>query len=126
MLRPGEPWNINEDDGTEDVYPPYPDDWEIRHSENIDRQFANAIINIKESGNLYYYRNNYTLSEKKYKKSLRYVDYWLSKQTNRDPYIVDMKLVALLNLAAVKLKRNSYYDVIKLCTEVYQFNSLIT
>ncbi|KAI4463304.1 peptidyl-prolyl cis-trans isomerase [Holotrichia oblita] len=118
VLRPGEPWNFVENDGTNDVYPPYPDDWDLNHCENIDREFVDAITNIKESGNLYYYKDNYILSEKKYRKSLRYLDYWLSRQSFREPSVLDMKVVTLLNLAAVKLKRQNYYDVIKLCTEV--------
>nr|CAH7753098.1 unnamed protein product [Callosobruchus chinensis] len=28
-FKPGEPWNIEENDGTDDKYPPWPNDWEI-------------------------------------------------------------------------------------------------
>ncbi|GJQ84534.1 hypothetical protein Trydic_g20030 [Trypoxylus dichotomus] len=122
VLLSGEPWNINENDGTKDTYPPYPDDWDIDINKDEDSEFTKAITNIKDSGNHYYYNNDYVQSERKYKKSLRYIDYWLIRQGFREQYVLNMKVVALLNLAAVKLKRQNYYDVIKLCTEVISFD----
>lgn len=32
-LKPGDNWNIEENDGTLDVYPPYPDDWDTDFNE---------------------------------------------------------------------------------------------
>ncbi|KAJ8970357.1 hypothetical protein NQ314_001268 [Rhamnusium bicolor] len=43
----GEPWNIEERDGTEDVYPPWPNDWDIDSVENLGA-IINAINAIKK------------------------------------------------------------------------------
>ncbi|KAF5296690.1 hypothetical protein FQR65_LT19803 [Abscondita terminalis] len=85
-LKYGDSWNINEDDGTADVYPPWPDDW----------------------GTTY----------RKYRKSLRYIDYFLSTGKGFNSKLVqNMKVSSLLNLAAVRLKKCKYQDANLYCDQ---------
>lgn len=67
-LKPNNPWNIDENDGTSDIYPPWPNDW----NGSLDIQMvAKVIQNINDSGNIYFYRQNFLDAERKYKKVLR-------------------------------------------------------
>lgn len=113
---PGEPWNIEESDTTEDVYPPWPNDceldWETVKMEDV-------IERIKESGNFYFRKKNYTDSDRKYKKALRYIDWLISnKRACNISNINSMKINSLLNLAAVRLKKNKLKDVVEICSQV--------
>lgn len=119
QFKRGEDWSINEMDETKDIYPPWPDDWEIP----ADIDFDEVITNIKNSGNLYYYNKNFIDSDRKYKKTLRYLD-WV-KTTNKSGNcnkLLKMKLNTLLNLAAVRLHRNKPLDVVNFCTQVLKID----
>lgn len=115
-LRENEPWNIGENDGTMDIYPPWPDDWDDRGT-NI--QLEDVIIKIKDSGNFYFKKHNYNDSDRKYRKALRYIDYLYTKGCNFDRKLVEeMKINSLLNLAAVRLKKKKYQDANLYCEQV--------
>ncbi|XP_045481178.1 peptidyl-prolyl cis-trans isomerase D isoform X3 [Harmonia axyridis] len=114
-LKSGQPWNIHVLDGTNDVYPPWPNDWE----EGTDSQsIEKAIDIIRESGNFFFSRKKYPDSQMKYIKVLRYIDWYLKsgKEPNKS-FIESNKFRTLLNLAAVKLKRKSYKDALNYCNE---------
>lgn len=67
----------------------------------------------------YYCRNNFIDADRKYKKALRYVDWITMKKTNCNPENLKvMKINSLLNLAAVRLKKHKYKDVIDICNQV--------
>ncbi|KAF5308316.1 hypothetical protein FQR65_LT06310 [Abscondita terminalis] len=113
-LKYGDSWNINEDDGTADVYPPWPDDWGTTCNE----KFEEAITNIKHSGNHFFKQQNYIDSDRKYRKSLRYIDYFLSTGKGFNSKLVqNMKVSSLLNLAAVRLKKCKYQDANLYCDQ---------
>lgn len=79
------------------------------------------ISNIKESGNFYFKNNNYSESDRKYRKVLRYIVWMDIKHMynkERNKKMIDIEIQALLNLAAVKLKKKQYRDVINLCNHV--------
>jgi len=80
-----------------------------------------VIRKIKNSGNDYFAKQNYVDAGRKYKKALRYYT-WMNKQQNMsDTFyasLVDLRLILLLNLAAVRLKQKEYSKVIDLCNEV--------
>ncbi|KAF5289118.1 hypothetical protein FQA39_LY15220 [Lamprigera yunnana] len=119
-IKPGESWNINENDGTLDVYPPWPDDWNSTSND----KFEEAISNIKQSGNYYFKQHNYIDSDRKYKKSLRYIDYLLT--TGKDfnsKRLQNMKVSSLLNLAAVRLKKGRFQDANLYCDQVLLMDS---
>lgn len=115
-LKPDQPWNICENDGTEDKYPPWPNDW---HAANIDNVnvVEKAVNAIKSSGNYYFNRRNFIDSERKYIKCLRYIDWYLSQKKDNNN-IQEMKLILMMNLAAVQLKRQKNKNVLVLCNQV--------
>jgi len=80
-----------------------------------------VIRKIKNSGNDYFAKQNYVDAGRKYKKALRYY-VWMNKQQNMsDTFyasLVDLRLILLLNLAAVRLKQKEYSEVIDLCNKV--------
>jgi len=80
-----------------------------------------VIRKIKNSGNDYFAKQNYVDAGRKYKKALRYY-VWMNKQQNMsDTFyvsLVNLRLILLLNLAAVRLKQKEYSKVIDLCNKV--------
>ncbi|XP_018564860.1 peptidyl-prolyl cis-trans isomerase D [Anoplophora glabripennis] len=116
-FKPGESWNICENDGTLDVYPPWPDDWCIDSVDNY-RIIKKTIEAIKDSGNYFYKNHNYIDSERKYVKTLRYIDWYICHKKENSKLMEDTRTYSLLNLAAVKLKREKYKDVLELCSQV--------
>lgn len=80
-----------------------------------------VIRKIKDSGNDYFTKQNFVDAGRKYKKALRYY-LWMSKQQNMsDTFyasLADLRLILLLNLAAVHLKQKEYRKAIDLCNEV--------
>uniref|UniRef100_A0A6P7G2G2 Peptidyl-prolyl cis-trans isomerase D n=1 Tax=Diabrotica virgifera virgifera TaxID=50390 RepID=A0A6P7G2G2_DIAVI len=114
-FKADEPWNIKEDDGTEDKYPPWPDDWE---EQDPDVPLMEQTLNyIKSSGNFYFNKQDFARAERKYVKCLRYADWYLSKK--KQPTLEkSIRLTLMMNLASAKLKRNKYKETAYLCTEV--------
>ncbi|KAL1506044.1 hypothetical protein ABEB36_005479 [Hypothenemus hampei] len=115
-IKPGDPWNIEENDGTTDIYPPWPNDWDAEP----DYQLTNkALQDLSNSGNFFYYKENYLKAESKYHKILRYIN-WYEEKTNtkkQNPFS-QFKCNAILNLSAVQLKINKPEKALKNCNEV--------
>ncbi|CAH1111582.1 unnamed protein product [Psylliodes chrysocephalus] len=114
-LKPGEPWNFYENDGTEDKYPPWPDDWD-EQTDNL-KPVEKAINAIKNSGNHYFNKNDFAHAERKYVKCLRYIDWYLSKKTiptlNKN-----LRTTVMMNLASAQLKRHKYKEAGILCSQI--------
>ncbi|XP_014283397.1 peptidyl-prolyl cis-trans isomerase D isoform X1 [Halyomorpha halys] len=119
-IVPEEGWGINECDGTEDVFPPYPEDWILtNHQDNNDAY--STIAKIKDSGNKFFKDENYILADKKYKKALRYVDWYLKNSENASietDKFYKLKSFCLLNSAAALLKLEKHREAVILCDEV--------
>ncbi|XP_043515061.1 peptidyl-prolyl cis-trans isomerase D-like isoform X1 [Frieseomelitta varia] len=122
-----ENWGMEENDDTEDVFTPWPEDWD--YSKDIERlnykYIMDVIKRIKDSGNCYFSRKNYVDAGRKYKKALRYYKWMIrtvdvSESSNES--MLNIKATLLLNLAAVKLKQKSYREALKLCSEVLQID----
>ncbi|XP_018301457.1 peptidyl-prolyl cis-trans isomerase D [Mycetomoellerius zeteki] len=124
-LKKDENWGLEENDGSEDVYTPWPEDWDYSQDVNkLTHKFMEDVITkIKDSGNSYFTKQNYVDANRKYRKALRYYD-WMNRQKNMsDTFytsLVDLRLTLLLNLAAVRLKQKEYRKVINLCNEVLE------
>ncbi|XP_011684552.1 PREDICTED: peptidyl-prolyl cis-trans isomerase D isoform X2 [Wasmannia auropunctata] len=127
-LKKGEDWGLEENDGTEDVFPPWPEDW--NYSKLVSKLthlfMEDTIRKIKKSGNEYFAKENYVDASRKYKKALRYHD-WM-KQHHEDMVdtfygsLTDLRLTLLLNLAAVRLKQKEYRKTVDLCNEVLEID----
>ncbi|XP_024889687.1 peptidyl-prolyl cis-trans isomerase D isoform X1 [Temnothorax curvispinosus] len=128
-LRNDESWGLEENDGSEDVFPPYPEDWDFpSHAFRLTHQFMEAVIQkIKNSGNAYFTQQKFVDAGRKYKKALRYY-LWMSKHQNMaDTFyasLADLRLTLLLNLAAVYLKQEEYRKAIDLCNEVLETDNM--
>ncbi|XP_076376321.1 cyclophilin 40 [Megalopta genalis] len=126
-IKPGQDWGLEENDGTEDVFSPWPDDWDyaIKSKESDHKYVMEVIQKIKDSGNYYFSKKNYVDAGRKYKKALRYYK-WMTKtvdtSNSSDELMTNIKIVILLNLAAVKLKKKKYREALKLCTDVLQMD----
>lgn len=121
-IKSGEPFSIEESDGTEDVFPPWPNDWEVSSS-NVN-VVKDAVEKIKSSGAHYFYKGNYLDAERKYKKALRYIDWYLHENAADagNEEINKMRLTIILNLATTKHKLDKHKEVVHLCTQVGLFN----
>ncbi|KMQ95238.1 peptidyl-prolyl cis-trans isomerase d-like protein [Lasius niger] len=124
-LKKDENWGLEENDGSKDVYTPWPEDWDYSlYIERLSHNYMEKVItNIKDSGNFYFSKKNFVDAGRKYKKALRYY-LWMCQQKDMPDTIyvslVDLKSILLLNLAAVHLNRKQYREVIHLCNEVLE------
>ncbi|XP_076235927.1 cyclophilin 40 [Calliopsis andreniformis] len=126
-LKPGEDWGLEENDNTEDVFTPWPEDWNYtKNIEQLDYEQMNEVIRkIKDSGNYYFSQKNYVDADRKYKKALRYYKWMVEKvdiPNSVNESVRNPKIIILLNLAAVNLKKKKYREVLDLCTEVLQLD----
>lgn len=117
-ILPGQDFGLCENDGTEDRFPPFPDDSELDFTE-IDG-ILNVAEKIKQSGNHYFRREDYVRANSKYKKALRYLNRLhevndLSKE--QEGKIVMVVLPCILNCAATKLKMKQYDRALDDCDE---------
>ena len=125
-LKASQEWGLEENDGTEDVFTPWPEDWDPKSNKELDpKHMAEVIRKIKDSGNYYFSQENYADADKKYKKALRYYK-WMAKKVDSPNFpnesLLNTKMTLLLNLAAVKLKKKEHREALDLCTEVLQLD----
>nr|NP_001381134.1 peptidyl-prolyl cis-trans isomerase D [Nasonia vitripennis] len=116
-----EDWGMEDNDG-EDVYTPYPEDWNYaQHIKELTyEKLIDIIKKIKNVGNACFAKKRYSAAEKKYNKALRYYD-WMMKMDDiikNDEDIAELKKVMLLNLATTKLHQNNYKSCINSCDQV--------
>lgn len=126
-LKQGQEWGLEENDGSEDNFTPWPEDWDYSRSiKELDCQYLTGVIKkIKDSGNHYFFQKNYVDADRKYKKALRYYN-WMTKKTNvpnsLNKSVASIQVAILLNRAAVNLKKKNYREALDLCTEVLQLD----
>ncbi|XP_037568923.1 peptidyl-prolyl cis-trans isomerase D-like isoform X1 [Dermacentor silvarum] len=117
-IPPGGDFGICEQDNTEDVFPPFPDDSDLDFS-NIEHIMCVAE-KIRQSGNYYFRKEDYVSANAKYKKALRYLNKLhevneLSKE--QESKIASVVLPCILNSAASKLKLKRYHQALDDCDE---------
>ncbi|XP_076619620.1 cyclophilin 40 [Colletes latitarsis] len=126
-LKEGQNWDLEENNGTEDVFAPWPEDWDYSMDiKKLDYKYIMEVIRkIKVSGNNYFSQKNYVDAGKKYKKAIRYYN-WMIKTVDipdsSNESVRNTRMALLLNLAAVKLKTKKHREVLRLCTEVLQLD----
>ncbi|XP_076676692.1 cyclophilin 40 isoform X1 [Andrena cerasifolii] len=125
-LKASQEWGLEENDGTEDVFTPWPEDWDPKCIKELDHKHMTEVVRkIKDSGNYYFSQENYADADKKYKKALRYYK-WMVKKMDIPNFpnesLLNTKMTLLLNLAAVKLKKKEHREALDLCTEVLQLD----
>ncbi|KAK6629093.1 hypothetical protein RUM43_002910 [Polyplax serrata] len=125
QLLPNEPWNFVDSDETQDTFPPDPRDLTTQNCQLLD--MLNIINIIRESGNYFFSKENYIEAGRKYKKGIRYVQYWASPlhntlETNSKTELINelekAKMSLMLNSAAVALKKGLFRHTLNLCNEI--------
>lgn len=114
-------WGLEDNDG-EDVYTPYPEDWNHAYnpSKLTDEYIMSIIKKIKNVGNACFEKKKYTTAEKKYKKALRYYE-WMMKMdevSKSGKEMKELQVIILVNLATVKLYQSKYRDCLHFCDKV--------
>ncbi|XP_057330366.1 peptidyl-prolyl cis-trans isomerase D [Microplitis mediator] len=123
-IKQGENWGIEENDGTLDIFPPFPEDWDYvlkTDPLNVDHNYVkDTIEKIKNSGNNYYGKKNYTKAERKYKKALGYYNWLMQNNTPEDLQLIlsNIRISIMLNQAVTKLKLLKYREALDLCNTV--------
>lgn len=117
-------FGLCESDGTEDVYPPFPDD------SDLDFMQLDAIIqvanDIKSSGNIYFNKENFVTANLKYKKALRYLNRLHEVndlKKDEEKKLSSIVLPCILNSAACKIKLKQYDAAIEDCNEALDIES---
>ncbi|GLV35164.1 Cyclophilin 40 [Carabus blaptoides fortunei] len=121
VYAPGENMSVAESDGTLDVYPPFPEDWDADYNQIEGKDIETVITNIKESGNFFYKNNDFLEADRKYRKALRYISWFhTSDILNKcdESKVIDMEAQSLTNLAIVKIKKKQYRDALSCCNHV--------
>lgn len=119
QLSPDDPLIVTVNDGTEDVYPPFPEDSDLNLAEF--NQVYSAAEVIKNSGNLFFKKGDYVSAGSKYKKALRYLNKFHDEETTLKPddekNLSNLEVNCLLNSAACKLKLHQYSLALEDCDE---------
>ncbi|BES90588.1 Cyclophilin type peptidyl-prolyl cis-trans isomerase/CLD [Nesidiocoris tenuis] len=118
-VRHGEKWETFDQDG--DVFPSFPEDWHVSTADLECQDISSVVNTIKSSGNHYFSNANYSSANAKYKKALRYLE-WYSRQCPNKPGAENLKVVCLLNAAAVSLKFEDHKRVLRLCSEALEID----
>ncbi|XP_021918467.1 uncharacterized protein LOC110829236 isoform X2 [Zootermopsis nevadensis] len=123
-----EEWGIGEADGTADVYPSYPTDWNASSQQLEIDSLETVITKIKNSGNYFFKVKEFVCAGCKYQKALRYIEWSRSKlkEIQNDPKqknFVDAELICLLNSAAVSLKRKLFREALESCDLALKIDS---
>ncbi|EEB17620.1 40 kDa peptidyl-prolyl cis-trans isomerase, putative [Pediculus humanus corporis] len=126
QLLPNEPWSFGDNDGTSDTHPPDPRDLDLELCNVVD--YLNVLSQIRESGNYFFARKNFIEAGRKYKKAIRYINFWISQKylkglsTNEindfHNELEKINVCCSLNLAAVLLKKGLFRQSYQLCDEV--------
>lgn len=80
-----------------------------------------VITKIKEPGNNYFKKGNFVDAGRKYKKALRYYHWMIAHKNMTDAFytaLENLKLILLLNLAAVQVKQGKSREAKYSCEQV--------
>jgi len=124
-FQPNESFGIIDDDGTADTYPQFPEDSSLNFDTDCMADLMMVVNTIKDSGNVFFKKQEYTKAEKKYQKSLHYIYHIQErgKAARSDFSGVEVdtlnKLVSscLLNHALCSSKLNQYNTAITDCNK---------
>lgn len=120
----GESCEVNDDDETEDILPPFPRDWNLWESDLTLNEMIGYLKCIKEAGNFYYNERRFVEAARKYKKALRFYNHF-NDRTNLPEEKEQLRAFFLcnnVNLAGVQLKLKNYAETIGASSEALKLN----
>ncbi|KAF4530087.1 hypothetical protein B566_EDAN001343, partial [Ephemera danica] len=120
----GDDWGLAEWDESQDPFPPFPNDL-MSCSKLPDIWFyhkVEMIAQIKNAGNYYFSKNEFENADQKYRKALRYVEWYNTSQPpeKKNGSVEKLRTICQLNLAACKLKARLYREALNICDQVLQ------
>ncbi|CAG2104645.1 unnamed protein product [Medioppia subpectinata] len=117
QFKAGEDWNLIINDGTEDVFPSFPEDSDLDFT-SID-QILQIGEKIKTAGNMCFKNEDIVNANSKYKKALRYLNKLHDNDLNDDitKRVVAQELPCLLNSAACLLRLKRYDAALEVLNE---------
>ncbi len=124
-LRQGEDFGLCEDDGTADVFPYHPEDFDIDwYLVDNFKVVLDAVDKIKSSGNQFYKTGDISRAVRKYRKALKYVSLLRESigTTNeeQEEAIRALEVPLVLNVAAAAIKSCDYEEALKQCEKVIE------
>nr|XP_006629535.1 PREDICTED: peptidyl-prolyl cis-trans isomerase D [Lepisosteus oculatus] len=125
-LKQGDDWGIAPNDEEGDTYPDFPEDSDI-HFKDVDK-ILSVAEDVKNIGNNYFKSQNWHMANKKYSKSLRYLEVCgdVVDDENEQKKLEPVALSCILNIAACKLKMQLWQEAIDSCTEALELNQTNT
>merc|ERR1712136_545496 len=118
-------YGMSEDDGTEDVYPSYPEDLDLDFFlEDNQAKVLEICGVIKNAGNTFYRSKEYSKAVRKYTKACRYLsslrDAMGTTEDEEEEKIRAVEVPLKLNIAACHLANKSWDDARKECEDVIE------
>lgn len=125
-LKPEENWFVPENNGTNDVYPPWPTDWDYRDEliNQVEETIEKAIVRIKESGDYFFNRKNLQEAIRKYEKAIRYIDWSFTEKliNTKANFVITLKIQCLFSLVKVKTEQTEFKEAVDLCSKILQLD----
>lgn len=120
----GEDYEVNDDDETEDKLPPFPRDWILWESDFTIKEMIGYLECIKEAGNFFYNERRFVEAARKYKKAVRYYNYFSDRTnlTKEKDQLKKFHHYNSLNLGAVQLKLQHYSEAISASSEALKID----
>jgi len=122
-------FGLTENDGTEDIYPYHPDDYDGGAEDFwfLQDNFAKIleiITKIKDAGNTFYRAKDYKKAIKKYRKACRYIEKLRtdmgSTEDEEEEEIRRVEVPCLLNMGAVYIAEKNFDDALKEMTKILE------
>merc|ERR1712213_189382 len=118
-------YGLSEDDGTEDVYPSYPEDMDLDFFlEDNQAKVLEICGIIKNAGNTFYRSKDYTKAVRKYTKACRYLsslrDAMGTTEEEEEEKIRAVEIPLKLNIAACHLASKNWDEAKKECENVIE------
>jgi len=118
-------YGLSEDDGTEDVYPSYPEDLDLDFFlEDNQAKVLEICGVIKNAGNTFYRSKEYSKAVRKYTKACRYLsslrDAMGTTEDEEEEKIRAVEVPLKLNIAACHLANKSWDEAKKECEDVIE------
>lgn len=119
--KDGDSWGVAPNDGSGDAHPDFPEDSDVDFK-NVE-QVVSAAEAIKNIGNDFFKKQDWTSAVSKYKKSLRYLEACGEEVgEEQQEQLEPTAIICMLNTAACKLKLTQWQDAVDSCSEALEIN----
>ncbi|RLU15844.1 hypothetical protein DMN91_011600 [Ooceraea biroi] len=121
-LKADDDWKLEEEDDTDDVYPPFPVDWQYQlYNTELTYAYMETVIrNIKDSGDYYFAKDEMVDAARKYKKAYRYYTWTLTQWLNDkfEMSLRNLRTEILFSIIDIRLQQEDYRSIIRTSSEI--------